>query len=165
MRRKWKIWMREMKKDIQVVPKRAEGGSFMRISHRKTLRVECVQNHQPTHSPNNFIVHTLKPFRLVVFWKWLVVFPFCVVGVFPMVLCRTMSWSGWDEMIQCQVMRFFRQVDPLRRWCQKYRDILSNMVPNTKFPWENAEKKHTPTNKPKKESWKCGWNMVKHSET
>ena len=80
-----------MKKNIQVVPKRTEGGSFTRISHRKTLRVECVQNHQPTHSPNNFLCTPLNHFAL-----W----------------C---SGSGWLYFHSVLLLRF-RATPPLSQW-------------------------------------------------
>ena len=63
----------------------------MRISHRKTLRVECVQNHQPTHSLNNFLCTPLNHSAL-----W----------------C---SGSGWLYFHSVLLLRF-RATPPLSQW-------------------------------------------------
>lgn len=163
MRRKWKIWMREMKKDIQVVPKRAEGGSFMRISHRKTVRVECVQNHQPTHSLNNFLCTPLNHSAL---WcsgsGWLYFHSVLLVCFQWYCVAR---WAEVDEMRWDDTMSgdaFFPTSRPSQALMSKVsRDLIKHGAEH-QVSMKKRRKKHTPTNKPKKKSWKV-W--VKHGET
>ena len=101
---------------IPVVPGRARGGSFRGegtykpISQRKNLSIECTQGDQPVRCPNRILVCTsLQTFRLVVFWWWLVLFPWwgcdvvwCHVVCFEVTNDRQCGWLR--DVMLCDVM-------------------------------------------------------------
>ena len=93
------------------------------ISQRKNLSIECTQGGQPVRCPNQILVCiSLQTFRLVVFWWWLVLFPWwgCHVVGFEVtndgqcgwlrdvMLCDVMScdvmWCHVMSVMSCRVM-------------------------------------------------------------